>query len=318
MAVLFHEEGPPAALAERADTRIMPQEEVEAKRLPWLGVEVDALDEGVAELLGVSAPTRDGARGLQVVAVHAGSPAERSGIAPRDILLSVQRLEPAGEPPVDLRDAASRDNYFPGMFGGDESPAPWRPRANGLVKLLRDWGTGTPYELVWWHAGEERRARLAVEIAPPDFDSAPRCFDEPAGIEVRDLTYEVRHVLRLRPADVGVVVARTEEGSPAAQARIRANELVLEMDGRPVPDAKTFGEMLKAAREEGKKQVRLVVRRLGKTRIVDLRAEDLGERSEPKAPGDEGAGEGEAPGETPDDEPGPDEPPPGPDEGGGE
>ena len=49
VAVLFDEVGFPATLAEDLDTRVMPQEETAARRLPWLGVETDGLDEGLAE-----------------------------------------------------------------------------------------------------------------------------------------------------------------------------------------------------------------------------------------------------------------------------
>jgi len=271
VALLFEEEGLPATLLDRADTRVMPQEETEARRLPWLGVEYDGLDEGLAELLGISEPTRDGRRGLIVTVVYPDSPAAAAGLRLGDVLLSARRTSAPGGPPIDLRDAGDGGGfYFPGMFGGS-GPAPWHGRETTLVRLLKDWGTGTTYELVWLRDGGERRRTLTVEQAPPDFRSAPRDFDEGAGLEVRDLTYEVRHVLRLAPDAQGVVVARIEPGSGAAQARIVDNELVREVDGRPVPSAEAFRETIEAAREAGRTQVRLVVEHLGKTRIVDLK-----------------------------------------------
>lgn len=273
VAVLFSELGLPATLAENLDTRIMPQEETAARRLPWLGVEYDGLDEGLAELLEISGPTRDGRRGLAVTVVYDGSPAARAGLAPGDVLLSARRTSAPGGPAVDLRDSGSTGGiYFPGMFAG-AGPAPWRNRTTTLVTLLKDWGTGTTYELIWLRDGTERSTPFTVEQAPPDFRSAPRHFDEPAGIEVRDLTYEVRRVLRMGPETQGVVVARTEPGSPAAQARIEDNELILELDGETIVSAEAFGTMLAAAREASREQVRLVVQVLGKTRIVDLRVE---------------------------------------------
>ena len=287
VAVLFHEIGAPATLATRLDTRVMPQEETAAKRLPWLGVEYDGLDEGLAELLAVSGPTRDGRRGLALTVVYEGSPASKAGLRPDDVLLSVQRTSAPGGPPVDLRDSGGGSSfYFPGMFAGRGGPAPWRSRTTALVSLLKDWGVGTSYELLWLRDGAEHTTALTVEQAPPDFRSAPRLFDEEAGIEVRDLTYEVRRVLRLGPKAQGVVVARTEPGSSAAQARIEDNELILELDGRPVASAEAFGEMLASARDAGRPQVRLVVQRLGKTRIVDLRVEaeaDASDAGEPDA-----------------------------------
>jgi hypothetical protein len=271
VAVLFRETGGPAALATAPDTRVMPQEEAESRRSPWLGVEYDEIDEGVAELLGVSGPTRDGRRGLVVIRVYDGSPAARAGIQEDDVLLAVRRTSAPGSPPIDLRPGRPQ-NPFSMRFPWEESaPAPWRDRSNALVELLKTWGTGATYQLTWLHGGEERTSDLTVEPGPPDFASAPRVFDEASGLEVRDLTYEVKRALRLPDDAHGVVVGRVEEGSPAAQARILANELLREMNGAPIADAADFESLLDAARTAELSLVRLVVQRLGKTRLVDLR-----------------------------------------------
>ncbi len=270
MAVLFCEVGQPMTLLDTADVSVMPQEEVEAKRLPWLGVEFEGLNKGVAELLEVSASTRDGRRGLIVTRVYEGSPAQKAGIAERDILLSAQKLSGPGAdaPPVNLRGSGSRFGGFGWNFGA--APAPWRARDNALVNLLKDWGEGTEYELVWLHDAAEKKVTLKVEIAPPDFNSAPRAHDEGTGLNIRDITYEVRNVLRMSKDTRGVVIARVEPGSPAAQARLSPNELILECDGKSVEGAEALEKQLAAAREAGAEQVRLVVRRLDKTRLVDL------------------------------------------------
>ena len=80
-----------------------------------------------------------------------------------------------------------------------------------------------------------------------------------------------------------MVVGRTEPGSPAAQARIQVNELILECQGRPIVDAADLVQRLEAARAEGLEQVRLAVRRLDKTRIVDLRLTGAEEEDEEDA-----------------------------------
>jgi S1-C subfamily serine protease len=84
------------------------------------------------------------------------------------------------------------------------------------------------------------------------------------------MTYEVRAALRLPQDAAGVVVARVEPGSPAAQTRIGKNELIQEVEGRHVVDVATFVALLEEARTQGKENVRVVVRRLDKTRLVDL------------------------------------------------
>jgi hypothetical protein len=272
VAVLFDEVGPPASLVENPDVRVMPAAEEEAERMPWLGVVYDGITPGVAELMRVSEPTRDGTRGLVVTRVYDGSPAKTVGIREDDVLLWARRTSGPGSdaPPVDLTDQDEEDvPYF--IFGFSEgAPAPWRSASGPLERLLRAWGVGTTYEIGWLSGEETRTASLTVELGPPNFDSAPRASDTTTGLHVRDLTYEVRGALRLDASTPGAVVERVEPGSACAQARIEENEIVLEFDGRPVAGAAAFQSMLEQARAQGRDRVRLAVLRLGKTRMVDL------------------------------------------------
>ena len=300
-AVVFQEVGCLAALTRDPDTRVMPQEEVEAKRLPWLGVETTGFSKEVAEMLDISAPTRDGQRGLLVGRVYDGSPAQKAGITVGDILLSARRTSGPGSdaPPVDLAETNERRGWFsPWDFMGGEgadAPSTWRSQDTALHRMLKTWGEGTTYELAWLSANgggarQQKTATLTVELSPASYESAPRTRDEPTGITARDLTFEVRAGLRLAKDAPGVVVARIEPGSPASQARIAKNEVLQEIEGKPVLDSPTFAALLAGFRAEGRETVRVVVRRLDKTRLVDLRlapSEDAGP----------GTGDGSAPDE---------------------
>ncbi len=275
-AILFSELGLPATLAQDPDTRVMPQEETEAKRLPWLGVEATGFRKEVAELLDICAATRDGQRGLLVGRVYEGSPASRAGVLVGDILLSAKRTSGPGSdaPPVDLAETADRSRWFNPwdmMDVGDEAPAPWRSQDSALNRLLKTWGPDTAFELQYLRGKELKTASLKVEISPPSHESAPRTRDEGTGLTARDMTFEVRAALRLAKDAPGVVVARVEPGSPAAQARIAKNEILQELEGAPVPDAAALSQLLEAFRSQGRDSVRVVVRRLDKTRLVDLR-----------------------------------------------
>lgn len=276
MAVLFRDVGGVAAMAAEPDTRVMPQEETESKRLPWLGVEASGIDKPVAEMLEISAATRDGERGLLVGRVYASSPAAKGGIQVGDILLTAKRTSgPSRDaPPVDLSEHNDRPRWMnPWAFwddGEDIAPAPWRSQDTALHRLLKAWGEGTTFEVVYLRGKEQKTAALAVEMAPASYESAPRARDEATGITARDLTFEVRGALRL-PADApGVVIARVEPGSPAAQARIAKNEVLEEVEGTPVVDAASLVQLLEAARAQGKESVRCVVRRLDRTRLVEV------------------------------------------------
>jgi hypothetical protein len=269
VAALFADLGEPEALAKDLDRRVLPQRPRDSRKLPWLGVELEGIrGSDLAEALGVSAPTRDGSRGLLVNRVYEGSPAAKAGIAVDDVLLSARRTSGPGSdaPPIDLRDSQGSDWSDEGP-----SPRPWRARGDAVVKLLDGWGIGTTYDLEVLRDGKVTAKSLVVEASPPDFASAKKAKDEGTGLTVKELTYEVRAALHLSEKSPGVVVADVEEGSSAAQARVLENELVLEMDGKPVADPAAFSAGLAAARTAGKDSVRVVVLRLDRSRFVDLR-----------------------------------------------
>jgi hypothetical protein len=268
VAALFAERGGPAALAAGLDRRVLPAQAEEARRLPWLGVEHEGLDRRVAEALGVSGPTLDGARGRIVTLVYPSSPASRAGLREDDVLLTARRTggSGAGAPPVDLRDG---DAPTFASDGGDV-PRLWRPRLDGIVRLLDSWGEGAPYEVAYVRDGAVRTVPLVVERAPRDWSSARRARDDAVGVTVREVTYEVRAALRMAGDAPGVVVSRVDEGSPAARARLQPNEILREADGRVLTSPDDFAAALAAARAAGRPSVRVVVLRLNRSRFVDL------------------------------------------------
>src|SRR5262249_31190527 len=152
---------------------------------------------------------------------------------------------------VDLRDVPASSEWA----DGSEVPRPWAPRANALVRLLASWGEGVPYELEVLRDDGVVKVAATVEIGPRDATTAPPVRDAETGLTVQELTYEVRHGLHLAPEAPGVLVAAVEEGSPAAQAKVLANELLVELDGAPLEGPLAFTARLSAARAAGKREV---------------------------------------------------------------
>jgi S1-C subfamily serine protease len=283
VAALFSERDA-ETIAKDLDRRVLPQKEEEAKRLPWLGVETEPVrGADVAEALGISAPTRDGTRGLVVNRVYAGSPAAKAGLRVDDVLLAARRTSGPGSdaPAVDLREEGGGAD-----FGAEGTvPRPWKPRDGALVKLLAAWGTDTAYELEVLRDGKTQTLALKVEEAPRDASTAKKAKDEGTGLTVQDLTYEVRAGLHLEPDAAGVLVTEVEEGTSSAQARILENEVIREMDGAPLENAAAFAAALAKARAAGREAVRVVVLRLDRSRFVDLRLEGGADTPPPaKAP----------------------------------
>ena len=146
-------------------------------------------------------------------------------------------------------------------------------------------GEGEKVKLTFLHEGQERSEEFTIEQAPRDFTSAKKYKNRQVGLTVKDLTYEVRVGLRLGDEKKAVVVAKIEPGSPAEVANIEPFELITAVDGTPVASAEEFGEHIKKALAEARGTLRLMIERLGKTRLADL---DLSQVNE-----GEGEGEGE-------------------------
>jgi hypothetical protein len=270
VAALFADLGAPATLADGLDRRVMPAASRAARRLPWLGVELEPLrGAAVAEALDIAGPTRDGTRGLVVNHVYAGSPAERAGLRVDDVLLSARRTSGPGAdaPPVDLRGGPG------GADWPDTSDAmrPWTPRLNPLIRLLEAWGDGTTYVLEVLRDDAIVEVGTAVETGPADVTTAEEAYDHESGLAVKELTYEVRAGLRLAKDTLGVLVSAVDDGSSAQQARLVVHEVLLEIDGKPVDGPKGFARAVVEARMSGRREVRMVVLRLDRTRFVDVR-----------------------------------------------
>jgi len=268
----------------RFDETIVALSEEEEHRKMWLGVEYEPMTKELAESMAIEKPTKEGAIGLVLSTIYPDSPAEGLGLRTGDILLKIQ--EPGEKEPTELRAGEEYRDPFGGMdfelpagldtFGFDMPPMrQWRSRDNFLTRLLGAVGEDKQAELTYLAGGtEERTVQFTVERAPADFDGAPKFKDEEVGLTVKDLTYEVRNALMLPESFNAVVVAKVEEGSPAAVARVGVYDLILKIGNTEISGVGTFEELVKTAEEQkeqdGEATLRFTLQRLGKTRFADL------------------------------------------------
>ena len=116
--------------------------------------------------------------------------------------------------------------------------------------------------------------QIKVQQAPLDYDSAKRFRDRKIGLTVRDLTYEVRHALKMSKDAPGVVVSKIEEGTAAAVAKIDEGELVTRINSAEVVSVEDFENKIDSARQSNADTVKVEIVRLGKTRVADLSLRD--------------------------------------------
>lgn len=251
--------------ASHFDPSARPMSRTEELGTAWLGVEYQQVTPSLARALRAEGPTRGGSRGLLVTHVYENSPATRHGIAVGDILLSLRVSGMPGE--IDLT--------LPDQFARTEArirqrvPARlWRPQINYLVLLLTRLGEGREVVLSLLHEGAEKAVVLKIEMAPPNFDTAERFADPSLDFTIRDMTYEVRSILKLSPDAPGVVVSDVTPGGKAELAQIQPYEIITHVNDIPVGSVKEFEELVRASQSRGR--LEFIVARLGVSRIVEV------------------------------------------------
>lgn len=182
---------------------------------PWLGARLQEVDFALALSLGLDRPS-----GALVADVHPASAAADAGLVPGDVLLAV------GDAPTDTM--------------GDV----------GLRLALA--GTDGAVPLSVWRRGSRVELSLAARAAPrePAPERTLLGREHPlAGLEVANLSPSLALDLDLDPFTRGVIVLGVVARSPAARLRLRAGDVLLEVDGRTVDDQGALREAVRGGVE---------------------------------------------------------------------
>jgi serine protease Do len=174
----------------------------------WLGVRIQAVTPDLAESFGL-----DRARGALVASVESGSPADKAGIVPGDVILSWggERIEQVGDLPPRVGATA------PGEDRSVELLRNGKPRRVTVrVQALKDEAVERPQEA----AGVDRSGSL--------------------GLELRDLAPAQRKGAGVDQG--GALVVRVLPG-PAERAGVREGDVLLRLNQEVVKDAAHAAEL---------------------------------------------------------------------------
>jgi hypothetical protein len=260
------------------DPTLKPASEQEEKRTVWLGVEYQPMSPELAAMLDDLAGggqaqklTRNGEVGLRVTWVHKHSPAEKAGIAPGDVLLEIR--EEGKDEPIELRPRSGEESggfYVPQRRSRGGYSPPQNGRAGYLTGLLTRLGAGTKITLVYLHGQEKVTQPFTLEWAPYDNASANKFKDEKTGVTVKDLTYDVRALLRLADDQPGVIVSKTEDGQKAAVADISPGVIITEINGKPLRNVEDYEQAMTAIQQGKTGTAVLKLLWMGKNRMVKI------------------------------------------------
>ncbi len=253
----------------------IPLNEENENRLAWVGVELQALDQELARFNNVSQYSKDGAFGAIVSYVYKGSPADRAGVKQGDIFLKVQ-VE--GEPKpynIDVSEGRwggrpfpwSRLDEVPEQYF-DRIPPPWPSVETEFIRVLTDYGFDKKYKAEFFIDGKIVQKEMVIEETPPYYETAKKYKNEPLGVTVRNITYELRRYFQMKPDDPGVIISKIEPGSKTSVAGIKPYEIITHINDEPIHDVTVFESKIPA---EG--EIRFNVKRMVKSRVVKIKLE---------------------------------------------
>jgi serine protease Do len=230
----------PASLAQPVVAELRAAGEV---RRGWLGVEVQDLDPGAAQSLGL-----EDARGALVARVVPDSPAAKAGVRPGDVIVS---------------------------FGGQAVG-----RIKDLTRLVAATGEDE-VRIEVWRGG--KLTGLAARITRRDSASAQLAFapgpQEEAqggasagrlGLALAPLTDEARARLRLDAQARGAVVVGVTPDSPAAAQDLRPGDIIEMIGQQAVSGPQEVADAVAEAAGRERKAVLLLVRRGDDRRFVTV------------------------------------------------
>ncbi|MCC8109353.1 MAG: PDZ domain-containing protein, partial [Planctomycetes bacterium] len=165
----------------------------------YLGVESQSLSQELANAFGLQSP-----KGALVQAVTKGSPAEKAGLRRGDVVVRWGKR--------DITD----DQQF-----------------RNLVTITTP---GQPVDVEVIREGRTVLLRVVLDTSAPDavIEGRSDRFLQNLGIQVTDLTAELRDAIGYDAAAFGVLVTAVERGSPAHQMGFRQGSLIMTVNGTEV------------------------------------------------------------------------------------
>jgi serine protease Do len=201
----------------------------------WLGVMIQKITPELKQKLDLKDE-----KGALVADVTPGGPAEKAGIQRGDVIVTFNGKE------------IKEMSELPYVVAS----TPVGKSVN--VQVLRK-GQKKTFEIKIAELKDEKEAPVVTEAKPR------------LGMTVEDLTPELAKNFGLSEAR-GVVVVQVEDGSSAAEAGLRAGDVILEIDQSPVKDVKDFGRKIESYKAGD--TVLVLAKRRGATVFLTLKVRE--------------------------------------------
>jgi len=223
----------PAASADKIVAKLKADGKIERG---WLGVEIQPVNNGIAEGLGLDKP-----KGAIVARVLPDSPAADAGVQSGDVILSVN-----GEEVTSMRNLPSLVAAVP-------------PGEKANFKILRN---GKEKEMAVKLGTREEPKKVAA-LTTQGEDSA-------LGMKLSKLDPETRDHFGLPKNAKGVIITDIDPDSEAAAKGLDVGDVIVQVSGRSVDTPADIEKSIKAAKSSNRKAVLLLVKKEDQQRFVAL------------------------------------------------
>src|SRR5579859_6776801 len=214
-------------------------------RRGWLGVRIQQVTEEIAESLNVKP-----ARGALVAGVDDKGPAKPAGIEPGDVIVT---------------------------FDGKDIKEP-----KDLSRVVADTAVGKEVDVILIRKGEEQTKRVTLgrledtdKPQPASAKSTPEpekpVTQKALGLDLANLSKDLRARYKIKDSVKGVLITSVDGTSDAAEKRLAAGEVIVEVAQEAVSNAADIKKRVEQLKKDGKKSVLLLVANAdGELRFVAL------------------------------------------------
>jgi serine protease Do len=213
----------PSNLAQQVLPQLIENGKVERA---WLGISMEPVDSDLADERNLDTP-----RGAHVKAVGKGSPAEKGGIQPGDII-------------VEFNDETVRD-------------------MSHLLLLVGAAKIGKSVDLTVLREDNQEK-QLSVKLEKRTEAVLAKLNEEQqksfAGLQVRNLTPAIAERYGHSSDEKGVIITGVERGSDAERKGIRPGSVIQEMEWMPIDNLETYSRLAEQLTDENKKQILFYVK----------------------------------------------------------
>ncbi|MHB8269584.1 Do family serine endopeptidase [Bradyrhizobium sp.] len=214
-------------------------------RRGWLGVRIQQVTDEIAESLSIKP-----ARGALIAGVEEKGPAKPAGIEPGDVVIK---------------------------FDGKDIKEP-----KDLSRVVADTAVGKAVDVVIIRKGEEQTKQVtlgrledgekAVAAANKTQPEAEKPATQKAlGLDLAGLSKDLRTRYKIKDSVKGVVITNVDSSSDAAEKRLSAGEVIVEVAQEAVSNAADVKKRVDQLKKDGKRSILLLVSNAdGELRFVAL------------------------------------------------